>query len=90
MLTHAANNPAPIRDDTHSVQGYGYLGLTYQAHEFPMCHDHRGSRDPAASVVTRQSWLSHRQPKSAKAKTRTVQKETFGKRDKGVQGGKVL
>jgi hypothetical protein len=23
--------------------------------------------------VTRQSWLSHRQPKSAKAKTRTVQ-----------------
>ena len=61
-----------------------------QAHEFPLYHDHRGYRDPAKSVVTRQSWLSHRQPKSAKAKTRAVQKETFGKRVRGVMGGKVL
>jgi hypothetical protein len=43
------------------------------AHGIPLCHDHRGSRYPAAGSVTRQSWLSHRQPKSAKVKTRTVQ-----------------
>jgi hypothetical protein len=48
--------------------------------------DHRSSRDPAGNVVTRQRWLNHRQPKLAKAKARTVQKETFGKRVRGVMG----
>jgi hypothetical protein len=32
------------------------------AHEFPLCHDHRSSRDPAEDVVTFQSWVrTHRQ-----------------------------
>ncbi len=44
------------------------------------CHDHRSSRDPSPGSVTRQSWLIHREPKSAKVKSRTVQKETFGRK----------
>ena len=44
-------------------------------HEFPLCHDHRGSRDPGVGSVTRQSCLRHRQPKSVMVKTRTVPEE---------------
>jgi hypothetical protein len=32
---------------------------------------------PSLPLLERQSWLSHRQPKSTKAKTRTVQQEAF-------------
>jgi hypothetical protein len=55
--------------------------------QIPLCHDtcghdHKGSRDSPLVLrpsVTRQSWLSHRQPKSFKAKTRTVRRRLFGK-----------
>jgi hypothetical protein len=58
------------------TQCCGYQDL---ARLFTNC-DHRGSPGLVAGSVTRQSWLSHRQPKSAKAKTWTVQKEKIGKR----------
>ena len=52
-----------------------------------MTTETHGSRDPVAGSVTRQS----RQPKSdsSKTKTRTVQKETFGKQVRDERQGFV-
>jgi hypothetical protein len=50
----------------------GPQGLDRLITESPcVTDDHRASRYPTAGSVARQSWLSHRQPTSAKVKTRT-------------------
>jgi hypothetical protein len=73
-------HPAPIpgchTPEGCCVQCCGFLDLTYQHTESPVSWPQRFSISGRGSV-TRQSWLSHRQRKSAKAKTRTIQLEAF-------------
>ncbi len=52
---------------THTLGSFLSLYTQFGFFFRGLCHGHRGSRYPAAGSVTRQSWLSHRQPKSAKA-----------------------
>jgi hypothetical protein len=52
-----------------------------RAHEFPLCHDHRGSRDPSAGSVAKVGLAIGNQNH---LRLRTVQKETFGKRVRDV------
>jgi hypothetical protein len=47
-------------------------------------HDHRGSRDPAAGAVTRQSWLNHGIGNQNQDPDSPVGKIPFGKRVRGV------
>jgi hypothetical protein len=56
---------------------------------FPQCHEHGGSRDPSAGLVTRQDWLSHRQPKLAKTKASAVPEVTFARKQRLRRGGKL-
>ncbi len=59
------------------------------AHEFPVSwpQEFLGF---VPSSVTRQNWLNHRQTKLVQAKALAVQRETFGKRVRGVRGDKGL